>query len=41
MTYDDQTVLAKDNEQTLLVQDMRQDAVRQLVRRLAQARAPS
>jgi LPS-assembly lipoprotein len=41
MTYDDQTVLAKDNEQTLLVEDMRQDAVRQLVRRLAQAHAPS
>ena len=41
MTYDDQTVLAKENEQNLLVQDMRQDAVRQVVRRLASARAPS
>jgi LPS-assembly lipoprotein len=41
MTYDDLTVLAKENEQSLLVQDMRQDAVRQIVRRLAQARTPS
>lgn len=41
MTYDDQTVLAKGNEETLLVQDMRQDAVRQVVRRLAVAHGPS
>jgi LPS-assembly lipoprotein len=41
MTYDDQTVLAKENEMNLLIQDMRQDAVRQIVRRLARARAPS
>jgi LPS-assembly lipoprotein len=41
MTYDDQAVLAKENEQALLVQDMRKDAVRQIVRRLAQAHAPS
>jgi LPS-assembly lipoprotein len=41
MTYDDQAVLAKENEQSLLVQDMRQDAVREIVRRLAQARTPS
>jgi LPS-assembly lipoprotein len=41
MTYDDQTVLAKENEFILLVQDMRQDAVRQVVRRLARVRAPS
>jgi LPS-assembly lipoprotein len=41
MTYDDTTVLAKENEQVLLQQDMRQDAVRQIVRRLAAARAPS
>jgi len=41
MTYDDNTVLAKENEQVLLQQDMRQDAVRQIVRRLATARAPS
>jgi len=41
MTYDDTTVLAKENEQVLLQQDMRQDAVRQIVRRLAVARAPT
>jgi LPS-assembly lipoprotein len=41
MTYNDQTVLAKESEQALLVQDMRQDAVRQIVRRLANAHAPS
>ena len=41
MTYDDTTVLAKENEQALLQQDMRQDAVRQIVRLLAAARAPS
>jgi LPS-assembly lipoprotein len=41
MTYDDTTVLAKENEQALLQQAMRQDAVRQIVRRLAVARAPS
>ena len=41
MTYDDTTVLAKENEQVLLQEAMRQDAVRQIVRRLAVARAPS
>jgi LPS-assembly lipoprotein len=41
MTYDDLTVLAKENEQSLLIQDMRQDVVRQIVRRLAQARMPT
>jgi LPS-assembly lipoprotein len=40
MTYDDQEVLAKENEQNLLMQSMRQDAVRQVVRRLARARPP-
>lgn len=40
MTYDDQEVLAKENEQNLLMQNMRQDAVRQVVRRLARARPP-
>jgi LPS-assembly lipoprotein len=40
MTYDDTEVLAKENEQGTLVLDMRQDAVRQVVRRLARARAP-
>ncbi len=41
MTYDDLTVLAKENEQTLLMQDMQRDAVRQVVRRLAATHAPS
>ena len=41
MTYDDQAVLAKENEQNLLWQDMREDAVRQVVRRLSNMRAPS
>ena len=35
LTYDDQAVLAKDNEQALLFQAMREDAVRQIMRRLA------
>jgi LPS-assembly lipoprotein len=41
MTYDDQAVLAKDNEQALLFQDMKDDAVRQIIRRLSAARVPS
>ena len=36
----DQAVLAKDNEQALLFQAMREDAVRQIMRRLSLARAP-
>ena len=40
-TYDDQAVLAKENEQYLLFQAMRDDAVRQMMRRLSQARAPA
>jgi LPS-assembly lipoprotein len=40
MTYDDTEVLGKENEQATLILDMRQDAVRQVVRRLARARAP-
>ena len=40
MTYDDTEVVAKENEQGTLQLDMRQDAVRQVVRRLARARAP-
>jgi LPS-assembly lipoprotein len=40
MTYDDTEVLAKENEQNTLILDMRQDAVRQVVRRLARARPP-
>jgi LPS-assembly lipoprotein len=41
MTYDDQAVLAKEAEQALLVQDMREEAVRQMMRRLSVARPPS
>jgi LPS-assembly lipoprotein len=41
LTYQDQEVLAKENESNLLYQGMREDAVRQMVRRLSQARAPS
>lgn len=41
MTYDDQAVLAKENEQNLLFQDMRTDAVRQMIRRLSAAREPT
>jgi len=41
MTYDDQAVLAKQNEQDLLFQDMRTDAVRQMIRRLSAAHAPA
>jgi LPS-assembly lipoprotein len=41
LTYDDQAVLAKENEQALLYQAMREDAVRQIMRRLSQARPPA
>jgi LPS-assembly lipoprotein len=41
LTYTDQDVLGKENESNLLYQAMREDAVRQMVRRLSQARAPS
>ena len=40
-TYDDTIVLAKENEAKLLMQDMKNDAIQQLVRRLAAAQAPS
>jgi LPS-assembly lipoprotein len=40
-TYDDQAVLAKENEQNLLFQAMRDDAVRQMMRRLSHARPPA
>lgn len=40
MTYDDQAVLAKENEQNLMFQAMREDAVRQMVRRLSYAKPP-
>jgi len=41
LTYDAQAVLAKDNEMQLLYQSMRQDAVRQTMRRMSQAHSPS
>ena len=41
LTYDNQAVLAKENEQVLLYQSMREDAVRQMMRRMSQARAPT
>jgi LPS-assembly lipoprotein len=40
-TYDDSIVLAKENEAKQLYQDMKTDAIQQLVRRLAAAQAPS
>jgi len=40
LTYDNQAVLAKESEQALLYQSMREDAVRQMIRRMSQARAP-
>jgi len=40
-TYDDTIVLAKENEAKLLYLDMKNDAIQQLVRRLAAAQAPS
>lgn len=41
LTYDSNAVLAKEIEQNLLFDDMRLDAVHQIMRRLAAARAPS
>jgi LPS-assembly lipoprotein len=41
LIYDNQAVLAKENEQALLYQSMREDAVRQMMRRMSQAHAPS
>jgi len=41
LTYDNQAVLAKENEQALLFQSMREDAVRQMVRRMSLAHAPT
>lgn len=38
MTYDDTEVLAKESEEALLFRDMRTDAVRQVLRRLAAAK---
>lgn len=41
LTYDVQAVLAKADEQDLLFRSMREDAVRQMMRRMSEARAPS
>ncbi|HTT36673.1 MAG TPA: LPS assembly lipoprotein LptE [Burkholderiales bacterium] len=41
LTYDVNAVLAKEIEQNLLFEDMRADAVRQMMRRMAAAHAPS
>jgi LPS-assembly lipoprotein len=41
LTYDNQAVLAKENEESLLYQSMREDAARQIMRRMSQARSPT
>jgi LPS-assembly lipoprotein len=41
LTYDDQAVLAKENEMNLLFQAMKEDAVKQMMRRLSRAQAPA
>jgi LPS-assembly lipoprotein len=41
LTYDVQAVLAKEDEIQLLFQSMREDAVRQMMRRMSEARAPT
>jgi LPS-assembly lipoprotein len=41
LTYDDQAVLAKENEMNLLFQAMKEDAVKQMMRRLARAQPPA
>src|SRR6185436_1076818 len=40
MTYDDTVLLAKESEEALLFRDMRTDAVRQMLRRLAVVKPP-
>lgn len=40
MAYDDSQVLAKEHEQALLYNDMRSDAVAQVLRRLSRAKPP-
>lgn len=40
LSYDDTQVLAKEQEEVLLFQDMRSDAVQQMMRRLSHARPP-
>lgn len=41
LTYDDTATLAKENEEALLYRDMKNDAVQQLLRRLAAAPVPA
>jgi LPS-assembly lipoprotein len=41
VTYDDQAVLAKENEMNLLFQAMKEDAVKQMMRRLSRAQPPA
>jgi LPS-assembly lipoprotein len=41
LTYDDSATLGKENEEALLYRDMKNDAVQQLLRRLAAAPPPS
>lgn len=40
LSYDNTQVLAKEMEETLLYQDMRKDAIQQILRRLSLAKAP-
>jgi LPS-assembly lipoprotein len=41
LTYDDQAVLAKENEMNLMFQAMKEDAVKQMMRRLSHAQPPA
>jgi LPS-assembly lipoprotein len=41
LTYDDDAVLAKENEEQFLYEDMKSDAIEQLMRRLAAVKAPA
>lgn len=41
LTYDDTQVLAKESEEALLYEDMKADAVQQMLRRLAVIKLPS
>ena len=41
MTYDDTQVLAKESEEALLYEDMKSDAVQQMVRRLSVIKLPA
>lgn len=41
LTYDDDAALAKENEEQFLYEDMRNDAIDQLLRRLAAVQAPA